>query len=156
MRGSHVKIDGKGNAVAGNEKVKSIVNKGKGGTKESAETTKKETKEKTENKVYKSYNEFKKESGAKDLIDFVDEVAFDTGRNETDPNEEDLRKIGKEFKKVYEKIKDYPDVGKYVNKMRREMNEKFEEEVGTSLYDYSWLGVKELNETLNIFNKYDN
>ena len=40
MRGSHVKIDGEGNAVAGNAKVKNIINNGKAGSsKESSGST---------------------------------------------------------------------------------------------------------------------
>lgn len=152
IRGSHVKIDGEGNAVAGNPKVKSIVNSKK--QKETAVKSEKKQTEESKKETYKSYSDFKKNSGAEDLIQFVDEVAFDAGRDERDPDKDDLKRIGKEFKDVYEKIKDHPDVGEYVNKMRREMNSKFEEEIGTSLYDYSWLGVKELNETLKIFNKY--
>lgn len=152
MNGSHVKIDGEGNAVAGNEKVKSIVNSKK--KSETAGKSEKKQAEESKKETYKSYSDFKKNSGAKDLIQFVDEVAFDAGRDERDPDENDLKRIGKEFKDVYEKIKDNPNAGEYVNKMRREMNSKFEKEVGTSLYDYSLLGVKELNETLKIFNKY--
>lgn len=152
IRGSHVKIDGEGNAVAGNPKVKSIVNSKK--QKETAVKSEKKQTEESKKETYKSYSDFKKNSGAEDLIQFVDEVAFDAGRDEKDPDKDDLKRIGKEFKDVYEKIKDHPDVGEYVNKMRREMNSKFEEEIGTSLYDYSWLGVKELDETLKIFNKY--
>ena len=152
MNGSHVKIDGEGNAVAGNEKVKSIINSKK--KSETAGKSEKKQAEGSKKKTYKSYSDFKKNSGAEDLLQFVDEVAFDAGHDEKDPDKEDLKRIGKEFQDVYEKIKDHPNVGEYVNKMRREINDKIEDEIGTTLYDYSYLRIKELNDTLKIFNKY--
>lgn len=152
MNGSHVKIDGEGNAVAGNEKVKSIINSKK--KSETAGKSEKKQAEGSKKETYKSYSDFKKNSGAEDLLQFVDEVAFDAGHDERDPDKEDLKRIGKEFKDVYEKIKDHPNVGEYVNKMRREINDKIEDEIGTTLYDYSYLGIKELRDTLEIFNKY--
>ena len=152
MNGSHVKIDGEGNAVAGNEKVKSIINSKK--KSETAGKSEKKQAEGSKKETYKSYSDFKKNSGAEDLLQFVDEVAFDAGHDEKDPDKEDLKRIGKEFQDVYEKIKDHPNVGEYVNKMRREINDKIEDEIGTTLYDYSYLRIKELNDTLKIFNKY--
>lgn len=152
MNGSHVKIDGEGNAIAGNEKVKSIINSKK--KSETAGKSEKKQAEGSKKETYKSYSDFKKNSGAEDLLQFVDEVAFDAGHDEKDPDKEDLKRIGKEFQDVYEKIKDHPNAGEYVNKMRREINNMIEEAIGTSLYDYSYLGIKELNETLKIFNKY--
>lgn len=152
MNGSHVKIDGEGNAVAGNEKVKSIINSKK--KSETAGKSEKKQAEGSKKETYKSYSDFKKNSGAEDLLQFVDEVAFDAGHDERDPDKEDLKRIGKEFKDVYEKIKDHPNVGEYVNKMRREINDKIEDEIGTTLYDYSYLGIKELRDALEIFNKY--
>ena len=152
MNGSHVKIDGDGNAVAGNEKVKSIINSKK--KSETAGKSEKKQAEGSKKETYKSYSDFKKNSGAEDLLQFVDEVAFDAGHDEKDPDKEDLKRIGKEFQDVYEKIKDHPNAGEYVNKMRREINNMIEEAIGTSLYDYSYLGIKELNDTLKIFNKY--
>ena len=63
MNGSHVKIDGEGNAVAGNEKVKGIINKGKSGEGNKAE--KKQTGVKSDGNVvknevnkHKSYEDF--------------------------------------------------------------------------------------------------
>ena len=65
-----------------------------------------------------------------------------------------LKKIGKEFNDVYEKIKDHPNANNFVNKLRREMNSKFSKESGTSLHDFSLSGGKEFDKMLKTINKY--
>lgn len=79
MRGSHVKIDGEGNAVAGNAKVKNIINNGKAGSsKESSGSTREKLSKMSRSdlnhfaEMYGDYDDaesFRKEDIIEDMIE---------------------------------------------------------------------------------------
>lgn len=154
MNGSHIKIDGEGNAVAGNEKVKSIINKGKntkGNSKGSSSSS---------YTPAKNYNDFKSKTGAEAVLQDVDEITYERENERRSFTEKEIDKIAQGILDVFEKGKDDPNFGKYVNKIRKEVNGMFDETSGTTLYDYVFEGEKDENKdtrvskVLKIFNKY--
>lgn len=154
MKGSHVKIDGEGNAVAGNEKVKSIINKGKS-AKSNAQGN-----SSSSYTPAKNYSDFKKKTGADAMIENVYDITYDREHENRSFTEEEIDEISQNILDVFEKGKEDPNFGKYVNKIRKEVNSMFRETAGTTLYDYVFEGKKDkngdrkINYVLRTFNKY--
>ena len=154
MRGSHVKIDGEGNAVAGNEKVKSIINKGKSAKSNAQGNVS------SSYTPAKNYSDFKKKTGADAMIENVYDITYDREHEKRSFTEEEIDKISQGILDVFEKGKEDPNFGKYVNKIRKEVNSMFRETSGTTLYDHVFEGKKDkngdrkINYVLRTFNKY--
>lgn len=123
MRGSHVKIDGKGNAVAGNEKVKSIVNGKK--KNETAEKSEKEGNHQTtlrnKNKLLKEFNEeSKKRENLKNEYSKADnELSKLTSKYEDEVVK--IAKSGKSYREAESEVDKTP-LGKAVKKAENDKN----------------------------------
>lgn len=154
MKGSHIKIDGEGNAVVGNEKVKSIINKGKS-AKSNAQGN-----SSSSYTPAKNYSDFKKKTGADAMIENVYDITYDREHEKRSFTEEEIDEVSQNILDVFEKGKEDPNFGKYVNKIRKEVNSMFRETSGTTLYDYVFEGKKDkngdrkINYVLRTFNKY--
>lgn len=117
MRGSHVKVDGKGNAVAGNEKVKSIINgKKKNETAEKSENEgNHQTTLRNKNKLLKEFNE---ESKKRENLKNEYSKADNEFRKLVDEYEDKVTKIaksGKSYREAESEVDKTP-LGKAVKK----------------------------------------
>lgn len=124
VRGSHIKIDGEGNPVAGNPKLIAAMKGKKSGGASKAEATKTGTKvkqDKPKTTKFKNYNDFSNNTEASSVLQEVNDLTY--GNEEVDKKK--AERIGKSLNSV---------LNKYVS-TNKEHTKKFVEELSDTLED---------------------
>ncbi len=124
VRGSHIKIDGSGNPIAGNPKlIAAMKGKKSGGTSKGSTTSKRGS------TSFKNYNDFSNNTEAGSVLQEVDDLTYESG----EVDKKRAEKIGKSLNSVLNK---HVSTNKeHTKEFVEKLSETLEDNTGEDLWD---------------------